>query len=180
MSRMNARLTGMYVAVYLLGWAMASVDEPQWNVRNVPRESVTVIAHRGAGYLAPENTMEALELTWSMGGIPEVDVRTTKDGVIVMFHDGNFSRILPNASEAMKKTRLEDLTFAEAQKLDIGAFRGAQFAGQKIVSLDEICDALRQDRWRRVYIDAKSVDFARLAKASEGLHEQIVLATGSD
>lgn len=180
MRRMTARLTCVCVALYLMSQTMALAGPPQWNIRNVPRESVTVIAHRGAGYLAPENTMEALELTWSMGGIPEVDVRTTKDGVIVMFHDGNFSRILPNASEAMKKTRLEDLTFAEARKLDIGAFRGAQFAGQKIVSLDEICDALRRDRWRRVYIDVKSVDFARLAKATEGLHEQIVLATGSD
>ncbi len=180
MRRITLRLTCVCVALYLMSQTMALAGPPQWNIRNVPRESVTVIAHRGAGYLAPENTMEALELTWGMGGIPEVDVRTTKDGVIVMFHDGNFSRILPHASEAMKKTRLEDLTFAEARKLDIGAFRGAQFAGQKIVSLDEICDALRRDRWRRVYIDVKSVDFARLAKATEGLHEQIVLATGSD
>jgi len=146
----------------------------------MPRESVTVIAHRGAGYLAPENTMEALELTWSMGGIPEVDVRTTRDGVLMMFHDNDFARVLPGASEAMKKTRLEDLTYEEARRLDIGAFRGSQFAGQRIVSLGEICDALRQDRWRRVYVDVKNVDFELLARQTEGLHEQIVLATGKD
>jgi glycerophosphoryl diester phosphodiesterase len=160
--------------------ATLSAEGPQWNIRDMARESVTVIAHRGAGYLAPENTMEALELTWSMGGIPEVDVRTTQDGVIVMFHDNNFARILPNAAEEMKKKRLEDLTFDEARRIDIGAFRGPQFAGQKIVSLEEICNALRQDRWRRVYIDVKSVNFELLANATEGLHEQIVLATGRD
>lgn len=160
--------------------ATSAADEVQWNIRNVPRESVTVIAHRGAGYLAPENTTEALELTWRMGGIPEVDVRTTKDGVIMMFHDTNFARILPDASEEMKKKGLEDLTYDEARRLDIGAFRGAAFAGQRIVSLEEICEALRQDRWRRIYIDVKNVDFHLLARATEGLHEQIVLATGKD
>ncbi len=168
------------VALCLMSVATSAADELQWNIRNVPRESVTVIAHRGAGYLAPENTMEALELTWRMGGIPEVDVRTTKDGVIMMFHDNNFARILPDASEEAKKKGLEDLTYDEARRLDIGAFRGAAFAGQRIVSLEEICEALRQDRWRRVYVDVKNVDFRLLARATEGLHEQIVLATGKD
>ncbi len=168
------------VALCLMSVATSAADELQWNIRNVPQESVTVIAHRGAGYLAPENTMEALELAWRMGGIPEVDVRTTKDGVIMMFHDNNFARILPDASEEAKKKGLEDLTYDEARRLDIGAFRGAAFAGQRIVSLEEICEALRQDRWRRVYVDVKNADFHLLARATEGLHEQIVLATGKD
>ncbi|MDO4587096.1 MAG: glycerophosphodiester phosphodiesterase family protein [Planctomycetia bacterium] len=155
-------------------------NEPFWNIRDVPQETVTVVAHRGAGNLAPENALESLQLTWSLGGIPEVDVRTTKDDRIVMFHDANFARILPNASEEMKKKRLEDLTFEEARQLDIGAFRGEQFAGQKIVSLEEICDSLKEDKWRRVYIDVKNVDFVKLAEVTQGLHEQIILATGKD
>jgi glycerophosphoryl diester phosphodiesterase len=157
-----------------------SAAEPVWNVRDVPLESVSVVAHRGAGDLAPENTMGALELSWSMGCIPEVDVRTTKDGHLMMFHDKNFARIMPNASAAMKKKRLEDLTHEEAKQLDIGAFRGAQFAGQRIVSLAEICAALKKDSKRSVYIDVKNVDLAKMAQETEGLHEQIVLATGSE
>lgn len=180
MTRASRWLIGIFLAYVWIGAATGFAAEPQWNIRNVPRESVTVIAHRGAGYLAPENTMAALELTWSMGGIPEVDVRTTKDGVIMMFHDKDFARILPHASEEMKKKGLEDLTYDEARRLDIGAFRGAAFAGQKVVSLSEICDALRQDRRRQVYIDVKNVDLALLAEATEGLHEQLVLATGKD
>jgi glycerophosphoryl diester phosphodiesterase len=157
-----------------------SAAEPVWNVRDVPLESVSVVAHRGAGDLAPENTMGALELSWSMGCIPEVDVRTTKDGHLMMFHDKNFARIMPNASAAMKKKRLEDLTHEEAKQLDIGAFRGAQFAGQRVVSLAEICAALKKDSKRSVYIDVKNVDLAKMAQETEGLHEQIVLATGSE
>ncbi len=124
--------------------------------------------------------MGALELSWSMGCIPEVDVRTTKDGYLMMFHDKNFARIMPSASATMKNKRLEDLTHDEAKQLDIGAFRGPQFAGQRIVSLAEICAALKKDSKRSVYIDVKNVDFAKMAKETEGLHEQIVLATGSE
>ncbi len=158
----------------------ASASEPAWNIRDIPLESVSVVAHRGAGDLAPENTMEALELSWSMGCIPELDVRTTKDGHLMMFHDKNFARIMPNASKEMKKKRLEDLNYEEAKKLDVGAFRGPQFAGQRIVSMDEICAALKKDPKRSAYIDVKNVDFAKMAKDTEDVHEQIVLATGSE
>ena len=158
----------------------ASAAEPVWNVRDMPLERVSVVAHRGAGFLAPENTMGALELSWSMGCIPELDVRTTKDGHVMMFHDADFSRIMPNAPEATKKQRLEDLTYDEAKQLDIGAFRGPQFAGQRIVSLAEICAALKKDAKRSVYLDVKNVDFAKMAKETEGVHDQVVLAIGSE
>ena len=43
-------------------------------------------AHRGAGTTdAPDNTMAAFRYTWSLGGIPEADIHTTKDGVAVYF-----------------------------------------------------------------------------------------------
>ncbi len=157
-----------------------SAAEPAWNIRNIPLERVSVVAHRGAGFLAPENTMDALELSWSMGCIPELDVRTTKDGHLMMFHDKDFRRILPNAPEAAKKRRLEDLTYDEAKQLDIGAFRGPQFAGQRIVSLAEIVTALKKDAKRSAYLDVKNVDFAQMARETEGVHDQIVLATGSE
>ena len=154
--------------------------EPVWNIRDMPLERVSVVAHRGAGFLAPENTMEALELSWSMGCIPEVDVRTTRDGHVMMFHDKNFARILPNASDSMKEKRLEDLSYDEAKQLDIGASRGPEFAGQRIVSLAEIVAALKKDSRRSVYLDVKNVDFAVMARETEGVHDQVVLATGSE
>ena len=139
-----------------------------------------MVAHRGAGFLAPENTMGALELSWSMGCIPELDVRTTRDGHVMMFHDKDFARIMPNAPEATKQKRLEDLTYEEAKQLDIGAFRGPQFAGQRIVSLAEICAALKKDPKRSVYLDVKNVDLAKMAKETQQVQKQVVLATGSE
>ena len=113
------------VAALLAALPVATLgDEARWTLRNIPREKVTVVAHRGAGDLAPENCMSSLEMTWEMGGTPEVDVRSTKDKRILMFHDGNFARVCPNASAELKAKGVEDLTFDEARALDIGSFRG--------------------------------------------------------
>jgi len=84
-------------------------------------------------------------------------VRTTKDGHLMMFHDKNFARILPNASKAMKQKRLEDLTYDEAKRVDVGAFRGPQFVGQRMVSLAEICAALKKAVFLKERTRARSV-----------------------
>ncbi len=172
------------VSVWVIWVAMisssAAAAEPVWNIRDMPIERVSVVAHRGAGFLAPENSLEAMDLSWSMGCIPEVDVRTTRDGHVVMFHDNDFARILPNAPAELKKKRIEDLTYEEAKQLDIGAFRGPEFAGQRIVSLAEIVAALKKDARRQVYLDVKHVDFAVMAKQTEGVHGQVILATGAE
>ena len=177
------RILAICGILWLCGWgsvAMAMATQPVWNVRDKPRERVNITAHRGAGDLAPENTMAAMELSWSMGCVPEVDVRTTKDGHILMFHDNNFARVMPNAPEELKKKRLEDLTLAEAMELDIGSYLGPEFAGQRIVTLDEIVTALKADARRMVYIDVKNVDFAKMAQATQEVHDQVILATGKE
>src|SRR6188472_834017 len=67
-------------------------SKSEWTVRgHVSPEKFVIQSHRGAGELAPENTIEAFELGWKLGTIPESDIRTTRDGVIVTFHDNNFA-----------------------------------------------------------------------------------------
>ncbi|MBO7678648.1 MAG: hypothetical protein J6S75_03160, partial [Thermoguttaceae bacterium] len=166
---MNRFLTA---AVLTLICAAAMAEEPRFNVRDMPLERVNITAHRGAGNLAPENTLSALELSWSNGWVPETDIRTTKDGVLVMFHDGNFKRILPNAPDELKNKGIADLTWEEIQQLDIGSFRGEQFKGQKVVSLADIVEALKVDRSRMIYIDIKNVDIAQLARETAEVESQ--------
>src|SRR3954447_4472477 len=50
-------------------------------------------AHRGAGNAFPENTLESFRWAWAQGVTPESDLRTTKDGTIVCFHDPNLKRV---------------------------------------------------------------------------------------
>ncbi|MDO5310153.1 MAG: glycerophosphodiester phosphodiesterase family protein [Planctomycetia bacterium] len=154
--------------------------EAQWTIRNKARESITVVAHRGAGDLAPENCLSSLELTWGMGGIPEVDVRTTKDGHIMMFHDGNFQRVCPDAPEEIRKQSVETMTYDEVRSLDVGSYLGEEFKGAKVVSIEEIVDALKQDLRREVVIDVKKVDFQQLADALQEVRFQVTLTSGNE
>src|SRR5204862_6981434 len=52
------------------------------------RAGTAINCHRGAHEFAHENTLEAYRATFELGGDGnEIDIRETKDGVLVLFHD---------------------------------------------------------------------------------------------
>jgi len=59
-----------------------------------PRSNyVMVVAHRGYWHAAPENSMEAFKMAVELGvDMVEVDVRRTKDGVLILMHDSSVER----------------------------------------------------------------------------------------
>ncbi len=70
-----------------------------WNIRDhISLKGVVVQSHRGAGVLAEEGTLEAFELGWKLETWPEADLRATRDGVIVTFHDNTFARVVKDVS----------------------------------------------------------------------------------
>ncbi|HEY2747915.1 MAG TPA: glycerophosphodiester phosphodiesterase family protein [Polyangia bacterium] len=77
--------------------------------------SVRIYAHRGASAELPENTMAAFRRAVTLGvDALELDIHATKDGVLVVSHDPDGRRM------AGVRERLCDLTFAEAQRWDVG------------------------------------------------------------
>jgi len=78
------------------------------------RELFITYAHRGASEYRPENTLSSFDLGLDMGanGI-ECDVRRTKDGVLVIFHDGTLERVTGEAGS------ISDYTYAELQKFSV-------------------------------------------------------------
>jgi hypothetical protein len=59
------------------------------------RKGVHIICHRGSSEIAHENTLEAFRATFELGGDGnEFDIRTTKDGVLVVFHDDMLDHLL--------------------------------------------------------------------------------------
>ena len=57
-------------------------------------KNLLIIAHRGASSKAPENTLIAYETAWKhLADAIEIDLRKTKDGVLVCAHDNNFNRV---------------------------------------------------------------------------------------
>jgi glycerophosphoryl diester phosphodiesterase len=161
-------------------FALAQPKKSDWTIKgHIPPEQFIIQSHRGAGELAEENTPEAFELGWKLGTIPESDVRTTKDGVIVAFHDANFGRVVKDASEELKKKGVKDLTFAELQKLDVGSWKGEQFAGRRVSKIADIFALMKGKPERRLYMDIKQVDFEQLAREVQeaGIGPQVIFAS---
>ena len=80
-------------------------------------EGPLVMAHRGGRGLAPENTMIAFKQAVEMGSdVLELDIRSTRDGVLVVIHDETIDRCT-NGSGAV-----QDYSFAELQKFDAGDY----------------------------------------------------------
>jgi glycerophosphoryl diester phosphodiesterase len=151
-----------------------------WTVRDhLPVSEFIVQAHRGAGELAEENTPQAFELGWKLGCIPESDLRTTKDDVIVAFHDNNFARVVKGIPEAMKTKGVKDVTFKELQKLDVGSWKGEQFTDRHVSRMSEVFDLMRGKPQRRLYMDIKNVDLEKLAREvkERGVEKQVILAS---
>lgn len=173
------------LAVAILGLALvsrpASANEPAaWNVRDhVPLDEVVIQCHRGAGVLEAENTIEAFQLAWKLGTIPESDVRTTEDGVIVAFHDDTFKRLVKEAGPELQKQGIEDLTWKELQQLDVGSWKGEQFAGRHVPRMADVFRLLAGHPERRIYLDIKQVDLEKLAAEikAAGIGGQVILAS---
>ncbi len=151
-----------------------------WNVTaHVPFEQFKIQSHRGAGVLAPENTLEAFQLGWKIGTIPESDLRTTKDGVIVAFHDNDFSRVVKNASEELKKKGVQDLTFEELRKLDVSRSVGNNFTEGHVSKITEVFALMKGHPERHLYLDIKNVDLKQLASEVKEftVEKQVILAS---
>lgn len=94
-----------------------------------------VIAHRGASGYAPENTRAAFERAIAMGSDAiETDVQLTADGHLALFHDTTLDRTSDGHGP------VADCTLAELQALDLGAWFGADFAGERVVTVAELTD----------------------------------------
>ena len=91
------------------------------------------VAHRGAGKLAPENTLAALRLGHAHGyRMAEVDVKLSADGVAFLLHDATLDR----TTDA--KGRADALPWRELARLDAGSWHSAPYAGEPLPTLAAI------------------------------------------
>jgi len=110
-------------------------------------KSVEIIAHRGASYLAPENTMASVMLGWEKGADVEVDVYLSADNRIVVIHDSTTKRTGGTELE-VKKAMSEEL-----RRLDVGSFKAEEFAGEPVPYLADIIETIPPGR--KLYVEIK-------------------------
>ncbi len=100
--------------------------------------AVELSAHRGDELHAPENTLAAIESAIAAGADRvEIDVMRTRDDQLVLSHDTDLRRL------ARDPRRIRDLTLDELRQVDVGAWFGPQFAGERMPTLREVLDRSR-------------------------------------
>ena len=96
------------------------------------------IAHRGAGTLAPENTLAAFRVGAGYGyRCFECDVKLSADGVPFLLHDATLERTSNGVGAAGEHA------WAELSRLDAGGWHSARFAGEPLAHLDAIAAFVR-------------------------------------
>ena len=110
-----------------------------------------LVAHRGLLRHAPENTLPAFAACLELGIGFELDIRTTRDGHLVVIHDDSLARTTDGGDRSIRS-----ISLAEAKKLDAGAWFNEVFAGSRIPTLEETL-ALVQSKKRKTTIIALNV-----------------------
>jgi len=100
------------------------------------------IAHRGAGKLAPENTLAAFRLGGQFGYRAfECDVKLSADGVPFLLHDSGLERTTNGSGLA------SDLAWSALSQLDAGSWHSRVHAGEPLPTLAGLLRCMLANRW---------------------------------
>lgn len=142
---------------------------------NLPIE---IVCHRGANEYAPENTYPAAQLCidWGVDYV-EIDVNTSRDGVLYLMHG-------PDVSRTTNGTGLfHELTSAEIDALDAGSWFDAKYAGERVPRLDEFLAWFKNARngKSKLFLDVKHAEPQRVLDLlyAHGLEKECFFWSGS-
>jgi len=107
--------------------------EPVTPILRSGRFPVLVIAHRGFSGIAPENTLAAFKKAIVVGAdMIELDVRLSRDGVVVVIHDESLERTTDGRGKVI------DQTLDALKRWDAGSKFHSSFSGERIPTLQEV------------------------------------------
>lgn len=122
-------------------------------------------AHRGAGKLAPENTLTAMRVGYAHGyRMVEFDVKLAADNVAFLLHDATLERTTSG------RGRADALLWRELSRLDAGGWHSAKYAGEMLPTFAAIA------RWARAHAVACNVEI----KATPGRERETGAAVALD
>jgi len=117
------------------------------------RHKFTVICHRGDHVFHPENTLAAYaEAIKNRADYVEIDLRTTKDSVLVSMHDATVDRMTNN------KGAIKDMTFDAIGQLRVKSRDSTDKAVYRVPAFEEILKLCRNKIY--IYIDFKDASAA--------------------
>lgn len=136
-------LTGFILAT-TISTPITTADATMTQVKTI----IPITAHRGASKKYPENSMLAFQKAKELGAEwIELDVRKTSDNKLIVIHDANLLKV------ANKNKYVENLTYEEIQKYDIGK-------GEKIPLLKQVVKFAKENNLR-INIEIKVSDIEK-------------------
>lgn len=143
----------------------------------MPNSKIDIVAHRGGGDLAAENSILGMEKAAAQGAKwSEIDVQRTKDGYYIINHDSSFARLT-----GIDKTS-EELNLEEIRQLKIKDLFNSDGILQPVSTLEEFLDAAKGKiglfiELKGATADEKMVDdVVRMLKAKKMENEVAILS----
>ncbi len=100
-----------------------------------------IVAHRGASFDAPENTLAAFELAWEQNADAiEGDFYVTADQKIVCIHDKTTKRT------AGSELKVSESTYDQLKDLDVGRWKADRYAGERISLLEDVLKIVPENK----------------------------------
>ena len=135
-----------------------------------PAKAKQAIAHRGASAYAPEHSAAAYTLAMEQKvDFVEPDLAVSKDNVLFCMHDDtlerttNVAEVFPDRVATGYETRqpgkhwlANDFTMAELKRLDSGKWFKPEFAGQRLLTFQEMIDLVKARPGFGIYPELKS------------------------
>lgn len=131
------------------------------------------VAHRGASYLAPENTVAAAKLAWDLGAdAVEVDVHLSKDNRVMVIHDKDSKR----TCSGKKNLVIKDTPSMLLRDLDAGIWKSEDYKGERIPFLKEVIETIPEGKFLVVEVKCGSEILPALTRSAEksGKMDQLV------
>jgi len=141
--------------------------------------SIRVIAHRGFSGQAPENTQVAIRRAIDVGAdMVEVDVTMTADGHVILLHDETLDRTTDGKGPPTA------MTLAEVRALDAGSWFAPDFAGEKIPTLVDALESVKDRILINIEIKSEAVEHGVVPKVAaliveHGMVDQVVVSSFS-
>lgn len=98
-----------------------------------------IVAHRGGGNLAPENTLAAIDCGYRYGHtMIEFDAKLSADQQVFLLHDDTLTRTSHSQGVA------GEMTWKTLQQVDAGSWFSKQFAGEGLAHLADVAKRCQQ------------------------------------
>jgi glycerophosphoryl diester phosphodiesterase len=145
------------------------------SVKKAPQK----IAHRGYSARYPENTRAAFRAVGSKADMVEFDVYFSRDKEIVVVHDESLERLAGTAQ------RVQDLSYEELKRLDVGSSFDKKFSGEHIPTLREVFELFKGGI--AINVEIKELEGGQVQQGLEeaviklvkemGMHEQVLISS---